>query len=86
MVPPTGKVNDIIPATVQLLRNPTFMFNTAASTVGSLFGGGISTFLAKILQLKFGVNPVVSGIALGCILIPGAAGNVSRTSIFDRLQ
>ena len=51
------------------------MFNTAGTTMGSLFGGGIGTFLAKILQLKFDLNPVLSGIALGSILIPGAAGN-----------
>ena len=68
-------MKDFLPATLQLLRNPTFMFNTAGTTMGSLFGGGIGTFLAKILQLKFDLNPVLSGIALGSILIPGAAGN-----------
>ena len=71
-----GKLRDIVPATIQLLKNPTFMFNTLAVTSGSLVGAGIGVFVAKFAQLKFAVNPGLAGITLGTIFVVGAAGNL----------
>ena len=69
-----GKVKDIIPATLILLKNRTFMFNTLATTIGSLFGGGIATFIAKFSQMKFAINAQQLGVALGVVLIIGGGG------------
>ena len=70
-----GKLRDIVPATLQLVKNPTYMFNTLAVTCGSLIGAGIGAFIAKFAQLKFGVNPGIAGISLGTMFVVGAAGN-----------
>ena len=70
-----GKLKDILPATVQLLQAPVFIFNTLAITSGSLFGAGIAAFIAKILQLKFGLNPFIAGVVIGIVLVPGTVGN-----------
>ena len=72
-----GSLKDIIPATKLLLTNKTFMFNTLGITSGSLFGGGMATFLAKILQIKFAISSSTSGIILGAALIPAMAGRYS---------
>lgn len=69
-----GKLRDIIPATIQLLKNPVYMFNTLAVTAGSLFGGGVGAFIAKFAQLKFSVNPGLAGITLGVVFLVGASG------------
>jgi hypothetical protein len=66
-----GKLKDIVPATINLLKNPTYMCNTFGLTIGSMWGIGVFTFITKILILKFGVNPVMSGIVLGCVMVPG---------------
>ena len=64
-----GNIKDIIPATIMLLKNPTFLCNTLAVTCGSLFGGGIATFIAKFSQTKFGVSSSELGVALGLVII-----------------
>ena len=64
-----GNIKDIIPATIILLKNPTFLCNTLAVTCGSLFGGGIATFIAKFSQTKFGVSSSELGVALGLVII-----------------
>jgi len=69
-----GSVKDILPATLQLLKTPVFIFNTLAVSSGSLFGAGIASFLAKILQLKFGISPFITGVVIGTILVPGTVG------------
>lgn len=69
-----GKLRDIVPATIQLLKNPTYMFNTLAVTSASLVGAGIGAFIAKFAQLKFGINPGLAGVSLGAIFVVGAAG------------
>lgn len=33
-----GKLKDLLPATVQLIKSPVFIFNTLAITSGALFG------------------------------------------------
>ncbi|KAK2570992.1 Solute carrier organic anion transporter family member 4A1, partial [Acropora cervicornis] len=71
-----GSVKDILPATLQLLKTPVFIFNTLAVSSGSLFGAGIASFLAKILQLKFGISPFITGVVIGTILVPGTVGGV----------
>lgn len=69
-----GTFRDIIPATLQLLKNPTYMFNSLAITAGSLYGGGISAFIAKFAEIKFNVNPAITGFTLGTVFVVGAAG------------
>ena len=69
-----GKWRDIIPATIQLLKNPVFMFNTMAVTAGSMVGGGVGAFIAKFAALKFGVNPGLAGITLGAVFLVGGSG------------
>ena len=69
-----GNLKDIVPATIQLLKNPTYMFNTLAVTGGSFFGAGLGAFIAKFAQLKFDLNPGLAGISLGTVFLVGAAG------------
>ena len=69
-----GKLKDILPATLQLIKAPVFIFNTLAITSGSLFGAGIASFIAKILQLKFGLSPFFAGVIIGVIVVPGTVG------------
>lgn len=73
-----GKLKDLLPATVQLIKSPVFIFNTLAITSGSLFGAGIASFIAKILQLKFGLSAFFSGVIIGVILVPGTVGKYAR--------
>ena len=68
------KLKDILPATVQLITNPTYLFNTLALTASSLFGGGLGPFIAKFAQLNFGVHPAIAGLTLGTVFMVGAAG------------
>lgn len=77
-----GKLKDILPATLQLIKAPVFIFNTLAVTSGSLFGAGIAAFLAKILQLKFGLNPFIAGVVIGSVLVPGTVGRNSTDDVF----
>ncbi|KAK3749556.1 hypothetical protein QZH41_019697 [Actinostola sp. cb2023] len=65
-----GNIKGIIPATKDLLTNKTYIFNTLAVSAG-FFGGGIANFLSKVLADKFNVSTVMSGVALGAILVPG---------------
>lgn len=69
-----GRLRDIVPATVQLIKNPTYMFNALALTAGSAYGAGIGAFIAKFSELKFGINPAIAGFTLGTVFIVGAAG------------
>lgn len=71
-----GKLKDILPATFQLIKTPVFIFNTLAVTSGSLFGAGIAAFIAKILQLKYGLSSFLAGVVIGVVLVPGTVGGV----------
>lgn len=71
-----GTIKDLLPATLQLLKTPVFVFNSLATSSGSLFGAGIASFLAKILQLKFGISSFVTGVVIGTVLVPGTVGGV----------
>ena len=51
-----------------------FVFNSLATSSGSLFGAGIASFLAKILQLKFGISSFITGVVIGTVLVPGTVG------------
>ena len=71
-----GKLQDILPATLQLIKTPVFICNTLAITSGSLFGAGIAAFIAKILQLKYGLSSFLAGVVIGVVLVPGTVGEV----------
>ena len=79
-----GNLKDILPATLQLLKAPVFIFNSLAVTSGSLFGAGIASFLAKILQLKFGLSSLITGAVIGAVLVPGTVGkNIAFKKYID---
>lgn len=71
-----GKLKDILPATLQLIKTPVFIFNTLAVTSGSLFGAGIAAFIAKILQIKYGLSSFLAGVVIGVVLVPGTVGKL----------
>lgn len=71
-----GNIKDILPATLQLLKAPVFIFNSLGITSSSLFGAGIASFLPKILQLKYGLSPFITGVIIGTILVPGTVGGI----------
>ena len=71
-----GKLKDMIPATLTLLRNSTFIFNTLALTSGTIIATGLGPFVVKYLQAQFGVSTMKAGIASGITLIPGTAGGI----------
>ena len=66
-----GKLSDIIPATLTLFKNMTFMFNTLALTATMVISTGLGPFVVKYLQAQFGVSTMKAGIASGIALIPG---------------
>ena len=68
-----GNVKDILPATLSLLRNPTFMCNTLAITVGSLSGAGVTAFLPKFSQVKYAAGSTQTGVALGLVIMIAGA-------------
>ena len=70
-----GNIKDILPATLQLLKAPVFIFNSLGITSSSLFGAGIASFLPKILQLKYGLSSFITGAVIGTILVPGTVGS-----------
>ena len=69
-----GNIKDILPATLQLLKAPVFIFNSLGITSSSLFGAGIASFLPKILQLKYGLSSFITGAVIGTMLVPGTVG------------
>ncbi|XP_031557761.1 solute carrier organic anion transporter family member 4A1-like isoform X2 [Actinia tenebrosa] len=71
-----GKVNEIIPASLKLFKNPTYMFNTLGLCVAGLIGGGMSGFFTKILLTKFSMHPMYAGLIISAAFIPGTVGGV----------
>lgn len=71
-----GKFSDIFPATLTLLKNLTFIFNTLALTSTTVISTGLGPFVVKYLVAQFGVSEVKAGIASGIALIPGTAGGI----------
>ena len=68
------KLNGMIPATWQLLKNPVFIFNALALTASSFVGVGIAPFIVKVFYIKFNLNPAMAGLVMGIALIPGCGG------------
>ena len=71
-----GKLKDMIPATMNLLKNPTFIFNALALTCSQIIATGLGPFVVKYLQAQFGVSTMKAGIASGITLIPGTTGGI----------
>lgn len=71
-----GKITDILPATLSLLKNLTFIFNTLALTSTTVISTGLGPFVVKYLVAQFGVSEMRAGIASGIALIPGTAGGI----------
>lgn len=58
----------------ELLTNWTFVFNSLAFNSTLMFGEGLAPFIAKILILRFGVEPQDVGKALNIALVPPLIG------------
>lgn len=69
-----GKFSEIIPASLKLFKNPTYMFNTLGLCAGGLIGGGMSGFFTKILLTKFSMHPMYAGLTISAAFIPGTVG------------
>lgn len=79
-----GKLKDIIPATANLLKNPTFIFNTLALSSGTIISTGLGPFVVKYLIAQFDVSTMKAGVASGIALIPGTAGGIFIGSFLMR--
>ena len=75
------RFKDILPELKHLLTNWTFLFNTLALSILMLFASPIATFFAKILRLKFGLDPMTTGYVLALISIL----SIARTFVYKML-
>lgn len=71
----------MIPATISLLRNPTYVFNTLALACSTIIATGLGPFIVKYLQSNFGATNSKAGISVGITLIPGTAGGIFIGSV-----
>jgi len=76
-----GKLKQMLPATVSLLRNPTYVFNTLALSCSTIIATGLGPFIVKYLQSNFGASNSKAGISVGITLIPGTAGGIFIGSV-----
>ena len=60
-----GNLRDMVPATLNLVKNMTFIFNTLAVACGTIIATGLGPFVVKYLQAQFGVSTMKAGIASG---------------------
>ena len=58
----------------ELLTNWTFVFNSLAFNSTLMFAEGLAPFIAKILVLRFGVDPQDVGKALNVAIVPPVIG------------
>ena len=81
-------MKDILKATLNLLRNKTFMFASLGLSIELLFGAALVGFFAKVVILKFGGS--ISEVALysGVVFLPSSTSrlsllfSLSSTSLF----
>ena len=76
-----GKLKEMLPATMVLLRNPTYVFNTLALSCCTIIATGLGPFIVKYMQSHFGTSNSGAGIAVGITLIPGTAGGIIIGSV-----
>lgn len=69
-------IKSLIPATVQLLKNPVFVFNALALSATTFGSAGVGPFIVKFLYLKFNLSLAIAGLAIGVAVIPGAGVGV----------
>ena len=69
-----ARLKEILPELKSLLLNRTLLFNTLGVSVGLIFIGSLIPFLGKILQLKFGLDPVKNGYLLSAVMTPTVMG------------
>lgn len=82
-----GKLKEMLPATINLLKNPTYVFNTLALACSTIIATGLGPFIVKYLQSHFGASNSRAGISVGVTLIPGTAGGIFIGSVLmKRLQ
>ena len=76
-----GRLKEMFPATMSLLRNPTYVFNTLAISCSTIIATGLGPFIVKYLKSNFGASNSRAGISVGITLIPGTAGGIFVGSI-----
>jgi len=59
------RFRDFPKVTLQLLRNPTFVFQSLGVSVDSLIVGGMTVFGPKYIETQFGIDPSDAGIYFG---------------------
>ena len=69
-----AKLKEIFPEMKSLLLNWTFLFNSLGASALAVFVGALIPFLGKIIQLKFGLDPVKNGLVLSGVMTPSAMG------------
>ncbi len=76
-----AKLKEILPELKSLLLNWTLLFNSLGISVVLIFVGAFIPFLGKIVQLKFGLDPVRNGYLLSAVMTPTI---MSRYTIYCR--
>ena len=69
-----AKLKEIFPEMKSLLLNWTILFNSLGVSVLLIFVGALVPFLGKIVQLKFGLDPVKNGLVLFGVMTPSVMG------------
>ncbi|CAB4000586.1 solute carrier organic anion transporter family member 4A1-like, partial [Paramuricea clavata] len=65
-----ARLKEIFPGLKSLLMNWTLLFNTIGLSVEVIFIYSFVPFLGKIVQLKFGLDPVSNGYVLSAVMAP----------------
>ena len=61
-------------ATLDLLKNATYVFTVLGVTVRTFFGSAIGSFFAKIVLLKFGGTSFQIALSIGAVMLPAMSG------------
>jgi hypothetical protein len=69
-----ARLKEILPELKSLFMNWTFLFSTLGLSVAVIFFYSFVPFLGKIIQLKFGLDPVSNGYLLSIVLTPTIMG------------
>ena len=69
-----ARLKEILPELKSLFMNWTFLFSTLGLSVAAIFFYSFVPFLGKIVQLKFGLDPVSNGYLLSTVLTPTIMG------------
>uniref|UniRef100_A0A7S0HA40 Kazal-like domain-containing protein n=1 Tax=Amorphochlora amoebiformis TaxID=1561963 RepID=A0A7S0HA40_9EUKA len=75
-IPAEGEMKDFRHIFFPLLKNVTYLLTTAGVTTEAFAVSGFSTFLAKAVESIFVLSSSTAALAVGLVIIPGAAGGI----------